>query len=114
MASMALPASGCGLRLAPGRSTSSKVVYVTPYTGLGLYNKISSLSRPISNAQGFTMAVQNSLKVGKKTGGGALFAKCNAAGEIFQIAAIMNGLVLVGVAVGFVLLRIETALEESD
>ncbi|KAJ4744789.1 Cytochrome b6-f complex subunit 7 [Rhynchospora pubera] len=105
MASMALPASGCGLRLAPGRSTSSKVVYV---------NKFSSLSRPISNAQRFTMAVQNSLKLGKKTGGGALSAQCNAAGEIFQIAAIINGLVLVGVAVGFVLLRVEASLEESD
>ena len=32
-------------------------------------------------------------------GGGALASKCNAAGEIFQIAAIMNGFTLVGVAV---------------
>lgn len=95
-------------------NNSSKIVYVTPYTGLGLYNKISSLSRRINNAQGFAMSVQNSLRVGRKTGGGALFARCSAAGEIFQIAAIINGLVLVGVAVGFVLLRIETSLEESD
>ncbi|KAJ8763430.1 hypothetical protein K2173_002313 [Erythroxylum novogranatense] len=31
-----------------------------------------------------------------------------------RIATIMNGLVLVGVAVGFVLLRIEASLEEAD
>lgn len=35
-------------------------------------------------------------------------------GEIFEIAALMNGLVLVGVAVGFVLLRIEAFVEESE
>ena len=38
----------------------------------------------------------------------------NAAAEIFRIGAIMNGLVLVGVAVGFVLLRVEAAVEESE
>lgn len=47
-------------------------------------------------------------------GGGALSSTCNAAAEIFQIAAIMNGLTLVGVAVGFVLLRIEAAVEEAE
>ncbi|GFY89646.1 hypothetical protein Acr_06g0015860 [Actinidia rufa] len=41
-------------------------------------------------------------------------AKCSAADEIFRIATIMNGLVLVGVAVGFVLLRIEAFVEEAE
>ena len=50
----------------------------------------------------------------KGRGGGAAFSTCNAAGEIFQIAAIMNGLVLVGVAIGFVLLRVEAFVEESE
>nr|P80883.1 RecName: Full=Cytochrome b6-f complex subunit 7; AltName: Full=Cytochrome b6-f complex subunit PetM; AltName: Full=Cytochrome b6-f complex subunit VII [Spinacia oleracea]6RQF_F Chain F, Cytochrome b6-f complex subunit 7 [Spinacia oleracea]6RQF_N Chain N, Cytochrome b6-f complex subunit 7 [Spinacia oleracea]7QRM_F Chain F, Cytochrome b6-f complex subunit 7 [Spinacia oleracea]7QRM_N Chain N, Cytochrome b6-f complex subunit 7 [Spinacia oleracea] len=36
----------------------------------------------------------------------------NAAAEIFRIAAVMNGLTLVGVAIGFVLLRIEATVEE--
>lgn len=46
--------------------------------------------------------------------GGAAASTCNAAAEIFQIAGIMNGLVLVGVAVGFVLLRIEAFVEETE
>ncbi|KAG6410737.1 hypothetical protein SASPL_128804 [Salvia splendens] len=33
--------------------------------------------------------------------------------EIFRIAAIMNGITLVGVAIGFVLLRIEAIVEEE-
>lgn len=37
----------------------------------------------------------------------------NAVAEIFRIASVMNGLVLVGVAVGFVLLQIEAYVEES-
>ncbi|XP_061966938.1 uncharacterized protein LOC133690696 [Populus nigra] len=47
-------------------------------------------------------------------GGGALSSKCSDAGEIFRIDAIMNGLVLVGVAVGFVLLRTEAWVEENE
>ncbi|KAK1291183.1 hypothetical protein QJS10_CPB17g02551 [Acorus calamus] len=57
---------------------------------------------------------RTSAKKGKRGGGGALSSTCNAVGEIFKIAAIMNGLVLVGVAVGFVLLRIEAAVEENE
>jgi len=38
----------------------------------------------------------------------------NAAAEIFRIGAIMNDLVLVGVAVGFVLLRVVAAVEEAE
>ncbi|KAJ8571085.1 hypothetical protein K7X08_038057 [Anisodus acutangulus] len=46
--------------------------------------------------------------------GGALSSTCKAAVEIFKIASIIPGLVLVGVSVGFVLLRIEASVEESD
>ena len=34
---------------------------------------------------------------------GALSSTCNAAAEIFRIAAIVNGLFLIGAAIGFVL-----------
>ena len=51
---------------------------------------------------------------GGAAGGGALTATCNAVAEIFRIAAIMNGITLVGVAIGFVLLRIEASVEESE
>ncbi|NMR85921.1 hypothetical protein HKB06_08990 [Vibrio parahaemolyticus] len=61
--------------------------------------------------------VVSSVKAATSNGkgkGGALSSTCNAAGEIFTIAAIINGLVLVGVAVGFVLLRVEAWVEESE
>lgn len=115
ISSTALPASVSGLQWAPRKNNSSKVAYVSSYNGRGLPIQISTLGRLVGNAQGFAMAVQNSLRLGKKRrGGGALSVTCSAASEIFRIAAIMNGLTLVGVAVGFVLLRIEAAVEESD
>ncbi|KAK4274733.1 hypothetical protein QN277_017916 [Acacia crassicarpa] len=90
------------------------------FNGLKAHNNIVSLGLPLSADQCFAKMV-NSMRVatlsgkGKgKRGGGAFSATCNAAGEIFRIAAIMNGLVLVGVAVGFVLLRIEAWVEESE
>lgn len=107
LSSIALPTLGYGLQSAPRKMKS---VYATPFTGL----KTSSLGSCIGDAQRFAMTVRNSRRLRRRTGGGALSARCSAASEIFRIAAIMNGLVLVGVAVGFVLLRVETALEESE
>jgi PetM family of cytochrome b6f complex subunit 7 len=102
ISSVALPALGYGLQSAP-----RKTKVVAPYTGFVLGSRISVADR-------LAMAVQNSRRRRRRTGGGALSARCSAASEIFRIAAIMNGLVLIGVAVGFVLLRVETALEESE
>ncbi|KAI9118300.1 hypothetical protein K1719_010632 [Acacia pycnantha] len=86
------------------------------FVGLKAHNRIFSLGLPLSADQCFAKMV-TSMRVAAlsgKGGGGALSATCNAAGEIFRIAAIMNALTLVGVAVGFVLLRIEAWVEESE
>ncbi|WJZ83783.1 hypothetical protein VitviT2T_003435 [Vitis vinifera] len=86
------------------------------FDGLKAYNSVASLGLPVCTEQSFAKIV-GSLKSpsqGKGRGGGALSSTCNAVGEIFRIAAIMNGLVLVGVAVGFVLLRIEASVEEAE
>ena len=105
-----------------------KVHYLTgmnSFAGLKAYNSVVSLGLPVSTEQSFAKIV-SSLRApnsqgknrrngnGGGGGGGALSSTCNAADEIFRIAAIMNGLVLVGVAVGFVLLRIEAYAEESE
>ncbi|GAB4839377.1 hypothetical protein Ancab_028901 [Ancistrocladus abbreviatus] len=104
------------------RTTAQKrvngVVYLgglNSYGGLKAHNKVISLGLPVCTEQCFTNVV-NAIKAGSKKGrggGGGLSATCNDAEEIFKIAAIMNGLVLIGVAVGFVLLRIEASLEEE-
>lgn len=51
---------------------------------------------------------------GKASRGGALAANCDVASEIFKIVPIMSALTLVGIAIGFVLLRVEAAVEESE
>lgn len=92
-------------------------------TGLNAYNglksqncTVTSLGVPISIEHAFAKVMCSLSKGGGRSGrgGGASSSTCNAAGEIFQIAAVMNGLTLVGVAVGFVLLRVEAFLEESE
>ncbi|KAK8626603.1 hypothetical protein V6N13_134240 [Hibiscus sabdariffa] len=104
----------------PRRKAGVHVNYITglnSFGGLKAYNKVVSLGQPVCIEQSFANVV-SSLKAplsGKgRGGGGALSSTCNAVGEIFRIAAIINGLVLVGVAVGFVLLRIEASLEEAE
>ncbi|XP_038715205.1 uncharacterized protein LOC120008903 [Tripterygium wilfordii] len=94
-----------------------QIVGLNSYGGLKAHNSVLSLGLPVTTEQCFATVV-NSLRAksgGKRRGGGgALSATCSKVDEIFQIAAILNGLTLIGVAVGFVLLRIEASVEESQ
>ncbi|KAK9942258.1 hypothetical protein M0R45_007933 [Rubus argutus] len=101
------------------RKPTNTVHYISglnSFSGLKAHNSVASLGLPQCTEQSFAKIV-SSLRApsqNKGRGGSALSSTCNAVGEIFKIAAIMNGLTLIGVAVGFVLLRIEAFVEESD
>uniref|UniRef100_A0A1D1XUQ2 Cytochrome b6-f complex subunit 7 n=1 Tax=Anthurium amnicola TaxID=1678845 RepID=A0A1D1XUQ2_9ARAE len=114
--SPASPAMSCSLRRR--RANDACVGELSPFVGLKAAHKsIASLGLPESADRSFSR-VARSLRAASRGrgrgGGGALSSTCSAGAEIFKIAAIMNGLVLVGVAVGFVILRVEAWLEESD
>lgn len=117
------PSSIAGATVSSGNKAQKimkKVEYVgglNSFGGLKAHNSVVSLGLPMATEQCFAKMVKSfkvSASNGKVKRGGALSSTCNAAGEIFQIAAIMNGLVLVGVAVGFVLLRVEAWVEETE
>lgn len=95
-----------------------KVVYVAglnSFGGLKAHNSVVAMGVPVCTEQCFANVVGSLKAKGRGGGGGgALSSTCSAASEIFRIAAIMNALVLIGVAVGFVLLRIEASVEESE
>ncbi|KAI5661027.1 hypothetical protein M9H77_20350 [Catharanthus roseus] len=101
---------------------TTKVSYINglnSFGGLKAQNNVISLGLPVSTEQSFAKIVSSlnnpsSKSKGNSGGGGAFSSTCSAIAEIFKIAAIMNGLVLVGVAVGFVLLRIEASVEEAE
>ncbi|KAL8209206.1 hypothetical protein R6Q57_008618 [Mikania cordata] len=100
--------------------TTTKVTYIkglNSFGGLKAHTTVASIGTPVSTDQqfaNFVCSLNKPSSRGGAGGGGALTATCNAVGEIFRIAAIMNGITLVGVAIGFVLLRIEAFVEESD
>lgn len=113
------PAMFAATQVTKSRKTANNVTYITglnSFSGLKAHNTVASLGMPLATEQSFAKIV-SSLRTpsskGSRTGGGALSSTCNAVGEIFKIAAILNGLTLVGVAVGFVLLRIEASVEEA-
>lgn len=92
-----------------------RIVELSSFGGLRAHNCVVSLGVSASTEQSFANIVSSLRSSNRNVGkGGALGSTCNAASEIFRIAAIMNGLVLIGVAVGFVLLRIEASLEEAE
>lgn len=101
-----------------GRPTTTKVTYIkglNSFGGLKAHTTVASLGTTVSTEQLFANFASELKKPSARGGGGgALTATCNAVGEIFRIAAIMNGITLVGVAIGFVLLRIEASVEESE
>ncbi|KAK3420659.1 uncharacterized protein LOC104453242 [Eucalyptus grandis] len=101
------------------RQRKSRVNYIAglnSFGGLKAHNGVASLGVAVCADQSFAKIVSSLRSPGKsrRGGGGALSSTCSAVEEIFRIAAIMNGLTLVGVAVGFVLLRIEAAVEEAE
>ncbi|KAF7850450.1 hypothetical protein BT93_L5491 [Corymbia citriodora subsp. variegata] len=103
------------------RQRKSRVSYIAglnSFGGLKAHTGVASLGVPACADQSFAKIVSSLRSQGKSRrgggGGGALSSTCSAVEEIFRIAAIMNGLTLVGVAVGFVLLRIEAAVEEAE
>ncbi|KAG2545642.1 hypothetical protein PVAP13_9KG018822 [Panicum virgatum] len=99
------------------RKRSGGVTYVegmNAYSGLKGLNKVTMLGLRKTADYSFAKIVASLSPAGKARRGSAFGAQMNAAAEIFRIAAIMNGLVLVGVAVGFVLLRVEAAVEEAE
>lgn len=115
-------ATVAGAMMSAGSKTQKrmkKVVYIgalNSFGGLKAHNSLVSLGLPECTEQCFAKVV-GSLRAtsdGRRRGGGALSSSCNAADEIFKIAAIMNVLTLIGVAVGFILLRIEAFVEESE
>ncbi|KAJ8763403.1 hypothetical protein K2173_002286 [Erythroxylum novogranatense] len=113
------PAPFSAAALTCPRRKNMNVRYVTgvnSFDGLKAHNRVISLGLPVSTEQSFAKVVSSLRVPSKENGrsGGAFSSTCSAVAEIFRIAAIMNGLVLVGVAVGFVLLRIEASLEEAD
>ncbi|KAK9901947.1 hypothetical protein M0R45_001817 [Rubus argutus] len=67
------------------------------FSGLKAHNSVASLGLPQCTEQSFAKIV-SSLRAptqNKGRGGSALSSTCNAVGEIFKIAAIMNGLTLI-------------------
>ncbi|CAA3010979.1 Cytochrome b6-f complex subunit 7 [Olea europaea subsp. europaea] len=86
------------------------------FGGLKAHNSVATLGLPVCTEQSFAKIVSSMKKQTSSTGkgGGALSSTCNAEAEIFRIAAIIPGLVLVRVAVGFALLRIEATIEEAE
>ncbi|PWZ58424.1 hypothetical protein Zm00014a_002934 [Zea mays] len=117
MASSFAVATVPSLAAPAAKKRSGGVTYVegmNAYSGLKGLNKVNMLGVRKTADYSFAKVVASLSPAGRKRRGGAFGAQMNAAAEIFRIAATMNGLVLVGVAVGFVLLRVEAAVEESE
>ena len=93
------------------------VMKLASFAGMKAESHVSRLGLAASTEEGFAamgarVRVSSSGKNGRK--GGALSASCNVASEIARIVPIISGLVLVGIALGFVLLRIEAVVEEAE
>eukprot|EP00897_Mesotaenium_endlicherianum_P003549 jgi/Mesen1/3221/ME001865S02418 len=69
------------------------------------------VSEKKSVEQSFSQIVADLRQNGK---GGALTTRCDVGAEIAPIIPIISGLTLLGVAIGFVLLRVEAAVEEQE
>ncbi|MCO5583037.1 hypothetical protein L7F22_036943 [Adiantum nelumboides] len=84
------------------------------FTGMKSESRVSRIGLSESTEAHFARAVLAHARSAAGSRGGAATSTCNIGDEIFRVVPIMSGLVLVGIALGFVLLRVEAALEESE
>ena len=96
------------------RSNVIKITGLNAYQGLKVHSCVASLGVPMTAEESFVNLVKSIKPKSNGKGGGPYSAMGNAANEIFNIVLIMSGLTLVGVAVGFALLRIEAFVEEAE
>ncbi|XP_059296989.1 uncharacterized protein LOC132050004 [Lycium ferocissimum] len=114
-ATVTMAAASVGTKRCSQKRTKVKYISgLNSFGGLKAHNSVVSLGLPLCTEQSFANIVSSLRATSSQGKGGALSSTCNAALEIFKIASIITGLVLVGVAIGFVLLRIEASVEESD
>jgi hypothetical protein len=112
--------SCCGASRAEAAGTKMSVRGLKTFGGLKPEGKLNVMGFGMSQCteQAFVAIMRAQCFAGRVGGarakGGAIATKCDVASEIFTVVPIMSGLVLVGVALGFVLLRVEAAIEESE
>lgn len=109
-------ASAASSRTTKAATPVAKVpVSFSQYGGLKMQSRgVSALAEQKSVNQQFAQATASARKVSSQGKGGALQTRADIAAEMFPIIPIISGLVLTGIAVGFLLLRVEAALEESE
>jgi hypothetical protein len=78
----------------------------------GLKSNVEAVSVRVATAGEEFARIATSVRGNGKSG--VLGARCDLGAEIFPIIPIVSGLVLVGISLGFVLLRVEAAVEESE
>lgn len=84
------------------------------FGGLKPESQVSNLGVSQCTEQAFAAVRARCNKRAGASRGGAAASTCDVASEIFRIVPIMSGLTLMGIALGFVLLRVEAAVEESE
>eukprot|EP00249_Psilotum_nudum_P036404 c7108_g1_i1 orf=569-925(-) len=85
-----------------------------PFVGLKPENKVAVSGSIESSDRQFARLVTECRARRGGSKGGAVNSYCDIGSEIFRVVPIMCGLTLIGIAVGFVLLRVEAAMEESE
>eukprot|EP00245_Coleochaete_scutata_P007914 TRINITY_DN23729_c0_g1_i1.p3 TRINITY_DN23729_c0_g1~~TRINITY_DN23729_c0_g1_i1.p3 ORF type:complete len:124 (-),score=27.24 TRINITY_DN23729_c0_g1_i1:523-894(-) len=121
----AVTASACSVAVAVVASSTPrvqqrklKVPSVAPVGGFNGLRVSSSTGSPLcaeaSVDQKFAALVAQCRPRSAQSGGGALSSTMDIGSEIFGIVPVIGACILVGIAIGFALIRVETAVEESE
>ncbi|CAM6130070.1 unnamed protein product [Calypogeia fissa] len=98
-----------------GKRAAAAARRLSLHGGLKAQNEVTAMGLSLSTEQQFAnVRASYSAKSAASSKGGALASRCDVASEIFTVVPIMSALVLIGIAVGFLLLRVEAAIEESE
>mmetsp|Transcript_748 Transcript_748/g.2810 ORF Transcript_748/g.2810 Transcript_748/m.2810 type:complete len:122 (+) Transcript_748:68-433(+) len=104
---------------APQRSTArattaapKKALRLNSFTGMKATNAMPGVEASVE--QKWAAAARKQTRGSSATAASALQTKASVAGEIFSVAPVVFGATMIGLAIGFVLLRVEAVVEGEE
>ncbi|CAI7791174.1 unnamed protein product [Closterium sp. NIES-54] len=117
---MAAIASSCQLAVAPTAAVAkvaapkrqARIVSFGQFSGLKASSCVSAVAERKTVDESFAQIAAATRQTGAR--GGALSSRCDVGSEILRVVPIIGGMIFVGIALGFVLLRVEAWVEEEE
>ncbi|GJP56607.1 hypothetical protein CLOM_g15961 [Closterium sp. NIES-68] len=107
---LVVPSAAVAKVAAPKRQ--ARIASFGQFSGLKASSCVSAVAERKTVDESFAQIAADARRTGAR--GGALSSRCDIGAEIIRVVPIIGGMIFTGIALGFVLLRVEAWVEEEE